>query len=68
MKKLERFKENETFSCLYQPNISYDENKITLDDIDRFIEEAGYKSLGIYDIKKEYLIFSYSLLFIIRLT
>ena len=25
MKKLERFKENETFSCLYQPNISYDD-------------------------------------------
>lgn len=25
MKKLERFKENETFSCLYQPNISYND-------------------------------------------
>ena len=38
---------------LAQANISYDENKITLNDIDRFIEESGYKSLGIYDIKKE---------------
>ena len=38
---------------LAQANISYDEKKISLDDIDRFIEESGYKSLGIYDIKKE---------------
>ena len=38
---------------LAQANITYDEDKISLDDIDRFISESGYKSLGIYDIKKE---------------
>ena len=31
-----------------QALIEYDEEKISLSDLDRFIEEAGYKSLGIY--------------------
>lgn len=31
-----------------QALIEYDEEKVALSDLDRFIEEAGYKSLGIY--------------------
>ena len=31
-----------------QALIEYDEEKVSLSDLDRFIEEAGYKSLGIY--------------------
>lgn len=34
-----------------QALISYDEKKVTIDDLNRFIEEAGYKSLGIYEEK-----------------
>lgn len=34
-------------------SISYDE-KLKLEDLDRFVEEAGFKSLGEYDEKKEY--------------
>lgn len=34
-------------------SISYEEN-LTIDDLNRFIKEAGFKSLGIYDEKKEY--------------
>ena len=33
--------------------IEYDEEKVSLSDLDRFIEEAGYKSLGIYHEKLE---------------
>lgn len=33
-------------------SISYDDN-ITEDDLNRFISEAGFKSLGIYDEQKE---------------
>lgn len=32
-----------------QALINYDENKVTIDDLNRFISESGYKSLGIYD-------------------
>ena len=28
--------------------IEYDEEKVSLSDLDRFISEAGYKSLGVY--------------------
>ena len=31
-----------------QALIEYDEEKVSLSDLDRFIEESGYKSTGIY--------------------
>ena len=34
--------------------ISYDEKKVTLPDLDRFIKESGYKSLGVYNEKQEH--------------
>ncbi len=34
-------------------SISYEES-LTLEDLNRFIKEAGFKSLGVYDDKKEY--------------
>ncbi|MBR1718661.1 MAG: cation-translocating P-type ATPase [Bacilli bacterium] len=36
-----------------QALIHYDEAIVTLSDLDRYIEESGYKSLGIYDLKEE---------------
>ena len=33
--------------------IYYDEDKISLEDLDRYIEESGYKSLGIYNELEE---------------
>ena len=33
--------------------VEYDEKLLNIDDIERFIKEAGFKSLGLYDIKKE---------------
>ena len=33
--------------------IEYDESKVTLSDLDRFVEESGYKSLGVYNEKEE---------------
>ena len=36
-----------------QALINYDDEKVTLSDLDRFVEEAGYKSLGIYNEKYE---------------
>ena len=36
-----------------QALIRYDEDLVTLTDLDRFIEEAGYKSLGVYNEKEE---------------
>lgn len=36
-----------------QALINYDENKVTLSDLDRFIAESGYKSLGVFDEKME---------------
>ena len=36
-----------------QALINYDDEKVTLSDLDRFVEEAGYKSLGIYNEKEE---------------
>lgn len=36
-----------------QALINYDENKVTLDDLDRFVKESGYKSLGVYNEKEE---------------
>ena len=34
---------------LQQALIEYDDTKLTIDDLNRFIEESGYKSLGIYN-------------------
>ena len=36
-----------------QALIEYDEDKVTLSDLDRFVSESGYKSLGVYDEKLE---------------
>ncbi|MBP5683994.1 MAG: cation-translocating P-type ATPase, partial [Bacilli bacterium] len=36
-----------------QALIEYDEEKLTLNDLDRFVEESGYKSLGVYNEKEE---------------
>lgn len=36
-----------------QAVIEYDEEKVSLSDLDRFIEEAGYKSAGIYNEELE---------------
>lgn len=36
-----------------QALIEYDEEKVTLSDLDRFISESGYKSLGVYNEKEE---------------
>lgn len=36
-----------------QALIEYDENKVSLKDLDRFVEESGYKSLGVYDEKTQ---------------
>ena len=36
-----------------QALIEYDESKVTLNDLERFVKESGYKSLGVYDAKKE---------------
>lgn len=38
---------------LSSASISYEED-LTIDDLNRFVAEAGFKSLGIYDEKKEY--------------
>ena len=52
--------------------VEYDEEKVTLKDLNRFIEESGYKSLGIYkeeeqkpDNQKYFLIFYFILAFIL---
>ena len=37
---------------LAQANIEYDDS-LTIDDLNRFVSEAGFESLGIYDLKKE---------------
>ena len=34
-------------------NIEYDENKLNLEQIEKFVEKAGFKSLGIDNFKKE---------------
>ena len=36
-----------------QALIDYDETKVTIEDLERYIKESGYKSLGIYDEKEE---------------
>ena len=36
-----------------QAIINYDEDVVSLSDLDRFIEESGYKSLGVYNPKIE---------------
>ena len=36
-----------------QALIEYDEEKVSLSDLDRFITESGYKSLGVYNEKEE---------------
>ena len=36
-----------------QAFIEYDENKVRLSDLDRFVDESGYTSLGIYNEKDE---------------
>ena len=36
-----------------QALIEYDEEKVTIDDLERFVKESGYKSLGIYQEKQE---------------
>ncbi len=33
--------------------IEYDEKLLNIDDIEKFVKESGFKSLGLYDIKKE---------------
>ena len=34
-------------------NIEYDENKLNLEQIEKFVEKAGFNSLGIDNFKKE---------------
>ena len=34
-------------------NIEYDENKLNLEQIEKFVEKAGFKSLGIDTFQKE---------------
>ena len=36
-----------------QALVEYDETIVTLKDLDRFVEESGYKSLGVYKEKEE---------------
>ena len=36
-----------------QALINYDEDIVSIDDLERFIKESGYESLGIYDEKEE---------------
>ena len=36
-----------------QALIDYDETKVTIEDLERYIKESGYKSLGIYNEKEE---------------
>lgn len=36
-----------------QALVEYDESKVTLSDLDRFVSESGYKSLGVYNEKEE---------------
>ena len=36
-----------------QALIEYDENRVSIQDLERFIQESGYKSLGIYTGEKE---------------
>ncbi len=36
-----------------QAMVEYDENKVSLSDLDRFVSESGYKSLGVYNKKEE---------------
>ena len=36
-----------------QALIEYDDDKITLSDLDRFVSESGYKSLGVFNEKDE---------------
>ena len=36
-----------------QALIEYDESKVSIDDLERFVEESGYKSLGIYKEDQE---------------
>lgn len=38
---------------MQQALIEYDDEKISLIDLDRFIDESGYKSLGVYNDKEE---------------
>ena len=60
-----------------QALIEYDEDKVTLSDLDRFVSESGYKSLGVYndleenkkDSTKKYLIiFAFLILFIMYIS
>ena len=55
-----------------QALIKYDEEKVTLNDLDRFVEESGYKSLGVYNKKEEekkdnskYYLISYAILTVV---
>ena len=36
-----------------QALVNYDEKKVTIDDLNRFVTESGYKSLGVYNEKEE---------------
>ena len=56
-----------------QALIEYDDEKISIDDLNRFVKESGYKSLGVYtedseekkDYTKSYLIgFAFVILFL----
>lgn len=38
---------------MQQALIEYDETKVCLSDLDRFVSESGYKSLGVYNEKEE---------------
>ena len=38
---------------MQQALIYYDEERVTLRDLDRFVMESGYQSLGVYDEKEE---------------
>lgn len=52
LNKQEGVKEASVNLVLAQANITYDET-LTLKDLNRFVKEAGFESLGIYDPKKE---------------
>ena len=38
---------------LQEANITYDNKKVSLSDLDRFVSEVGFKSLGEYKLEKE---------------
>ena len=53
LKKQDGIKDATVNLVMENANIEYDEKKINIDDLNRFVAKAGFKSLGIDNFRKE---------------